>query len=396
MPRPPLLPLSLLLALAPLAHCPAATLSGGRMWAAPDNTRVVFDLSAPVHYGLFTLVGPTRVVVDLKGTRLAGRLPKALPRNGYLKAVRTGTRAGTLRLVLDVKTPVTAKAFLLSPEPPYGHRLVVDLIGRGPALRDAPAAPQETGAARELVIAIDAGHGGEDPGAIGRRGAREKDVVLRIARRLERLIAREPGMRAVLIRDGDYFVELRERMRRARARKADLFVSIHADAFRDHRARGSSVYMLSEHGASSEAARWLAERENLSDRVGGVSLEDKDERLKAVLLDLSQRGALEASATVGERVLGRLRRLGPIHQASVQRAGFAVLKSPDIPSILVETAFITNPEEERKLTDPGHQQALADAIFAGLRAHFHEAPPPGTLLAQRRSTFAQVRDQALP
>jgi N-acetylmuramoyl-L-alanine amidase len=381
------------LSLALLAPCQAAMLSGARTWAAPDNTRVVFDLSGPVSYGSFTLSKPSRVVLDLHDTSLAKPLPKPLASNGFLSAIRTGVRGSDLRLVLDVKASVTAKAFLLTPERPYGHRLVVDLIGREPLVRGPDPSPPEAEGARELVVAIDAGHGGEDPGAIGRRGVMEKHVVLAIARKLGRLIRREPGMRAVLIRDGDYFVGLRERIRHARAHKADLFVSIHADAFRDHRASGSSVYILSTHGASSEAARWLAERENASDRVGGVSLDDKDERLKAVLLDLSQTGTLEASAEVGEQVLHRLRRFGKVHHPMVQQAGFAVLKSPDIPSILVETAFITNLEEERRLSDPRHQQALAEAILGGVRAHFNEAAPPGTLLALRKASLAEARAQ---
>lgn len=382
---------SFALFLALLAPCDAATLSGTRMWAAPDNTRVVLDLSDPVSYELFTLSSPARVVVDLHDTRLLKPLPNSLARNGFLSAIRTGVRGRHLRLVLDVKAAVIPKAFPLTPEHPYGHRLVVDLIGREPIAKTPISAPPvDSGGGRELIIAIDAGHGGEDPGAIGRRGAMEKHVVLTIARKLERLLAREPGMRGVLIRDGDYFVGLRDRIKRARAHQADLFVSIHADAFRDHRASGSSVYILSQHGASSEAARWLAERENASDRVGGVSLDNKDDRLKAVLLDLSQTGALHASTEVGARVLQRLSRLGRVHHGTVQRAGFAVLKSPDIPSILVETAFITNPEEERRLSDPNHQQALALAILEGIRAHFNEAAPPGTLLALRKPSLAEA------
>ena len=234
------------------------------------------------------------------------------------------------------------------------------------------------------MIAIDAGHGGEDPGARGPRGTREKTVVLQIAKRLERLVDREPGFRAVMIREGDYFMPLRKRASKAHEHRADLFVSIHADAFHDRRARGSSVYVLSQRGATSEMARILAETENAADLIGGVSLNDKDDLLKTVLLDLSQTASIEASMEVGENVLGHLRRLGKVHKRRVQQAGFVVLKSPDIPSILVETAFISNPGEERQLRNGKHQQNLATAILKGIKSYFRNNPPPGTLMAQRQ------------
>jgi N-acetylmuramoyl-L-alanine amidase len=233
-----------------------------------------------------------------------------------------------------------------------------------------------------VVVAVDAGHGGEDPGALGRRGTREKDVTLAIARRLAALIDREPGMRAVMVRKGDYYVGLRQRIEIARKERADLFISIHADAFRDARVQGASVYTLSRRGASSEAARWLAERENSADLIGGVSLEDKDHILASVLLDLSQTAALQASTDVAERVFRRLKQVGRVHNDRVQEAGFVVLKSPDIPSILVETAFISNRTEESRLTDPEHQARLAEAILEGVREYFDYSPPPGTRLAQ--------------
>jgi N-acetylmuramoyl-L-alanine amidase len=239
--------------------------------------------------------------------------------------------------------------------------------------------------AREIVIAIDAGHGGEDPGAKGRRGTYEKTVVLAIAKKLAVLVARERGMRPVLIRTGDYYLGLRKRMRLARAERADLFISIHADAFRDPRARGSSVFTLSNRGASSEAARWLAESENNADLIGGVKLDDKDDVLASVLLDLSQTGARQASHEVAKNILRQLSQIGRTHKKVVQQAGFAVLKSPDVPSILVETAFISNPEEENKLRSPRHQQRMAAAIMTGLRSFFRASPPPGTLLAQNKS-----------
>lgn len=248
-------------------------------------------------------------------------------------------------------------------------------------------AAEVTARPRDLIIAIDAGHGGKDPGARGRHGTREKDVVLAIARKLARLIEREPGMKPVLIRDGDYFLRLRERIRRAHDHRADLFISIHADAFNDTRVHGSSVYVLSRRGASSEMARLLARHENTADLVGGVSLDDKDDLLKTVLLDLSQSASIEASTEVADKVLRELRRVGKVHKRSVQKAGFVVLKSPDIPSILVETAFISNPREERKLRDPRHQERMARAILAGVRGYFEQNPPPGTLIA------ARVREQ---
>ncbi|MGH8509796.1 MAG: N-acetylmuramoyl-L-alanine amidase [Gammaproteobacteria bacterium] len=377
---------ALLLSIA--VPCHAASISGPRMWAAPDNTRVVFDLSAPVTYHLFTMTHPHRVVLDIEGGLFVKTPPPSDPKDRFLKSLRYARHGRKLRLVLDLKQRAEIKAFALAPQRPYGHRLVVDLLGREQV---APALlPRERQRLRDIVIAIDAGHGGEDPGAIGKRGTREKQVVLAIARKLADRVNDERGMRAVLIRDGDYFISLRNRIKRARQHKADLFVSIHADAFRDPRASGSSVYVLSSHGASSEAARWLAERENASDLVGGVSLDDKDDLLRKVLLDLSQSAAIDASVNVGGRVLQRLNRLGRIHHQGVQRAGFAVLKSPDIPSVLVETAFITNPLEERKLTDPRHQEAMAAAILEGIRAYFREAAPPGTLLAMQKDTLSDA------
>jgi N-acetylmuramoyl-L-alanine amidase len=366
------------------------TVQGVRTWSAPDNTRVVFDLSGPTRYRVFTIHGPQRVVVDLIGARFEDTLTVPRGQDHFLRGIRHGRHGRDLRLVLDLKDKVVPKGFLVAPEAPYGHRLVVDLVGTAPPVPRRVAAPHASRPGqRDLIIAIDAGHGGEDPGAVGASGAQEKQVTLAIARRLARLCNREPGMRAVLIRDGDYFIPLRDRVKRARAQKADLFVSIHADAFPDRRAGGSSVYVLSRHGASSEAARWLAERENAADLVGGVSLEDKEEPLKAILFDLSQTGSLEASLDVGGRVLNRLTGLGRVHHTAVQRAAFAVLKSPDFPSILVETAFITNPEEERKLANPAHQERLALGVLGGLRAYFLEAAPPGTLLAEMRETGPQ-------
>ena len=260
-----------------------------------------------------------------------------------------------------------------------------------PAVARKVQTPNQPSQLRDLVIAIDAGHGGEDPGARGRKGTREKDVVLEIARRLAALIEKEPGMRPVMIRDGDYYIGLRKRIEKARSQRADLFISIHADAFRDSRARGSSVYVLSQRGASSEMARWLAARENAADLVGGVSLDDKDDLLAEVLLDLAQTATLEASVEVADNVLQEMKRLGKVHKKQVQHAGFVVLKSPDIPSLLVETAFISNPSEEQRLRNSRHQQQVAQAILAGVRNYFASNPPPGTLMAKSSTRQHVIR-----
>lgn len=368
---------------------------GARLWAAPDHTRVVFDVSGPVEHALFTLSDPERVVIDLAGTELKRALGRLDLGKGHVKGVRHAPRnASDLRVVLDLRGAVKPKSFVLRPNSKYGHRLVVDLYDKG---RNATS-PVKTldepsgGRARELIVAIDPGHGGEDPGATGRHGTREKDVVLAIARRLEALVRKEPGMRPVMIRDGDYYVGLRKRVAIARQAHADVFVSIHADAFRTAAARGASVYALSQRGASSEAARWLADQENNADFIGGVSLEDKDELLTQVLLDLSLSGTIEASMDLGHHVLGELKRLGRVHKRRVHQAGFVVLKSPDVPSVLVETAFISNPHEERKLRDARHQRRVARAILRGVRHYLSRNPPPGTLLAQQRRHIIERGD----
>ena len=394
--RTSLLSLALVvLALGPhVASAAQTVVRDVRIWSGPENTRVVLDLSAPIRHELFTLSNPERVVVDIPAARLAlnGSLP---PGQGVVRQLRAAERQdGTLRLVLDVQRTVAPKSFVAAPSGTHGHRLVIDLGGSAvvalpTTVATPPVAVKSTDTLarqhRDVVIAIDAGHGGKDPGAIGRRGTREKDVTLAIARRLKQRIDREPGMRAVLTRNGDYFVSLRERIRRARGDQADMFVSVHADAFRDRNVAGSSVYVLSARGASDEAARWLAERENAADLVGGVKLEDKDDVLASVLIDLSQGASMTASVEAAERVLGQLNRVGNVRRRQVQHAGFVVLKSPDIPSMLVETAFISNPGEETRLRDARHQERLAEAIHAGIRKYFYDNPPPGTLIADRKS-----------
>ena len=368
----------------------AAEVSGVRVWTAPDHTRLVFDTTAPVEHKVFTLDKPDRLVIDIASAAIADGFNVGDDvSDKHLTGLRHAQQPdGALRVVLDLKQTVRPKTFVLKPNASYGHRLVVDLYPVE-ATRTPRVAKSTTDIerARDVVVAVDAGHGGEDPGAAGKRyRTDEKLITLEIARRVKRLIDQQPGMRAVLTRDGDYYVGLRKRMALARDQRADLFVSIHADAFRDKRVRGSSVYVLSRRGASSEAARWLAEKENASDLVGGVSLEDKDPVLASVLLALSQSATQHASLSAAGRVYNELGRVGKVHGRRVQQAGFLVLKSPDIPSMLVETGFISNPDEERNLRDPGYQERLAKAIMRGVQDFFEEAPPPGTLLAERKKT----------
>lgn len=357
----------------------ASEFEGVRLWAAPDHTRVVFDTSGPVSHELFPLTNPNRLVIDVEAAVVAKTLETATAAGGLVKGIRTAiNKPGMLRIVLDLKQAVKPRSFNLSPNDRYGHRLVVDLYEQETQATAKKVVASKPAALRDLVIAIDAGHGGDDPGAVGRHGTREKDVVLSIARRLAKLIRAEPGMRAVMIRESDYYIGLRQRINKARKHGADLFISIHADGFRDHRASGSSVYVLSRRGASSEMARVLAAKENAADLAGGVSLVDKDELLREVLLDLSQTATIEASFEMAENMLGELKRIGKTHKQTVQQAGFLVLKSPDIPSVLVETAFITNPSEENRLRNQQHQQKLARAMLRGIRDYFGRYPPPGT------------------
>ncbi len=359
-----------------------------RVWAAPDNTRVVFDVTSPVSHKLDILSDPHRVVIDLHNTEPFAELPQPALGDGYVQDIRRGQHGDFLRIVLDLKKQARAKSFLLAPNERYGHRLVVDVYDEKQeqvVKKEQAPAPGEN---RDIIIAVDAGHGGEDPGAIGPNGTHEKKVVLQIARKLVEAINRERGLRAVLTRSGDYYLPLRKRVELARRHKADLFISIHADAFTNRRVSGSSVYVLSNRGASSEHARWLAERENASDLIGGVSLDDKDSLLASVLLDLSQTASLEASIDVAEEVLAGLKKVGRVHKPGVESAAFAVLKSPDIPSLLVEAAFISNPQEEKKLNSSAYQRKLASAVAAGVKRYFEDNAPDGTLLANRKQVVA--------
>lgn len=364
-----------------------------RVWSENGRTRVVLDLSRPSEHSIFTLRGPDRLVVDLKDGKLAGRL-NAMPKGvGSIRTIRTGRRAnGQLRVVLDLRESVRSRSFTAGPNDKFGDRLVIDLFREG-STQTVKRASEAYQSGRDIIIAVDPGHGGHDPGAIGRARTREKDVALSVSRRLAAMINAEPGMRAVLTRSDDRFVDHRGRMDIARRSNADLFISVHADAVEDRRAKGASVYALSMKGASDEAARQLAQRENSSSRVGGVSLEDKDAVLASVLLDLSQNAAIGASLEVGDAVMAQLARVGTVHRRRVQQAGFLVLKSPDVPSILVELNYISNPTEEKKLTDKAQQEKLAEAIISGVRKYFYMNPPVDSRIAMdtRRSPTRSVR-----
>lgn len=356
-----------------------------RFWTSPDRTRLVFGISSSLEHKVFALDNPPRLVLDIKGVKLKTKFPIIPANHSLVSAIRQGARnKHDLRVVLDLKAVVKPKSFLLKPNATYGHRLVLDLYPEKSKRSFKPTAVKKIAIQqinKKWVIAIDAGHGGEDPGAKGYRGTREKDVVLAIAKKLARLVNAQRDMKAVLIRSGDYYVGLRQRMKKARDARADLFVSIHADAFKDRRAHGSSVYVLSNRGASSEAARWLANSENAADLVGGVSLVDKSDVLASVLLDLSINATKDASSDVAARVLRNLKGIGHVHKKTVQRAGFMVLKSPDIPSILVETAFISNRSEESKLRKSSHQTKIAKAILKGVKAYFASQSLPASYLA---------------
>jgi N-acetylmuramoyl-L-alanine amidase len=407
----------------------AISISSARVWPAEDYTRLTFESKQAISYSLLTLKNPERFVVDLEDIEInaaLNELSRKFSNDPYIKAVRIGRfKPGIVRLVFDLKTEAKPQLFNLKPVGEYGHRLVLDvypaiaidplmalaqqserktvdipvskqIIATPPSI-PAPAAsavaeskPLTSGlvlktdkskpnirteiSTRTLIVAVDAGHGGEDPGAHGRRGTHEKTVTLAIARKLKAQIDDTPGMRAVLIRDGDYFIPLGGRVEKARKVHADLFVSIHADAFVKPNARGSSVFALSERGATSASARWLAKKENEADLIGGVNLAVKDPYLARTLLDLSQTATINDSMKVAKHVLKELGSINTLHRGFVEQAGFAVLKSPDIPSILVETAFISNPEEELRLGDEDYREKLASAILVGIKRYFSQNP----------------------
>lgn len=368
-------------------QCLAAEVSGFRVWADPAKTRAVLDLDRKTSYKLFTLENPHRVVVDLHGSSIDIPLELDQEHAGVITGVRYGKPdKDTLRVVFDLSEGAQLKSFLLDPTAQYSHRLVIDLFSKSGGQKSSMVkyVSDISKPNRDVIIVIDAGHGGEDPGAIGQKKTREKDVVLRIARELKKTIDAQPGMQAVLTRDGDYYIPLQGRYEKARKARADLFVSIHADAFSKRSVQGSSVFVLSPRGASSEFARLLADSENASDLVGGVTLSDKDDMLASVLLDLSQSATREASNKVATDILGALKSTGKVHKDHVGRANFVVLRSPDVPSVLVETAFISNPGEEKRLTEKEFQQHMAKAITRGVRNYFYSTPPPGTWIAANR------------
>ena len=355
-----------------------------RLWRAPDHTRIVLDLSGPADHKLIVLDNPSRVVLDVADTRLRTGLDKLELDNTPVRRIRSGVREGDdLRLVLEMSAVVNPRSFALKANDQAGDRLVLDLYdeaGRATTVKKSVS----QSAKRDIIIAIDAGHGGEDPGALGPNRLREKDVVLAIARELNRLFEADQGFKPTLIRSGDYYVSLKGHRDLARRRQADLFVSIHADAFKRKEAHGASVYALSTSGATSTAARYLAQRENAADLVGGVSLSDKDDVLAGVLADLSMTSTLDTSLKLGDTVLRKVDTVAKLHKRNVEQAGFAVLKSPDIPSILVETGFISNPAESRKLGTRDYQKKMARAIHAGIRNWFLAHPPSGTLIAWQK------------
>ena len=373
-----------------------AKVDGLRIWPSPGSVLVVFDLDQSVKYKISTLTKPYRVVIDLENVKFNAKTKEIPLINTGINNLRVGYHENNkVRIVFDTKNEAKPNSFLLEPNERYNYRLVVDIestqkqeilalfdldqIGESETTQErsklsTPTTKEKQSFAKHFIIAIDAGHGGEDPGAVGRSGTKEKDIVLKVARLLKQQLNATNDFRGFLIRDGDYYVTLRERMRRARARNADLFVSIHADAFTNPKSRGSSVFVLSKRGASSTAAKWLADRENRADLVGGVSLDNKEKVLASVLLDLSQAANEDASLEAANHILKALGRVNALHKNHVERAGFAVLKSPDVPSILVETGFISNPNTERLLRSESYRKKLAKNIMSGIQKYFTGKP----------------------
>ena len=370
-----------------------------RLWDSPEGTRVVMELSGSAQHNVFTLDNPYRIVVDLPATEGA-KLANKVAGKGVVQHVRAAARDdGSLRIVLDMSAQIEPRAFLLDPADKYGYRLVIDLSSEGAEAMPVTVAPPikaEAWEPRPIVVAIDAGHGGEDPGAIGHSGLMEKEVSLVLSRKLAALINSEPGFRAVLTRDGDYYLGLRERVTRARKAEADLFVSVHANALKDRKMHGSAVYVVSPRGATSEHARWLAQKENAADLVGGIGLHNKDDELAAVLIDLSQSSTMEASFDVGARMLRSLGQVNVLQRTAVQQAAFMVLKAPDIPSVLVETAFITNEREEKLLRDPAGQDRLARSMFEGIKGYFESYRPREQRPAPANSESARLQKVRAP
>ena len=357
-------------------YAQSANINDIRMWHTTDRTRIVFDIDKKPQFNVFTLQNPERVVIDLDDTQMKGRLPSKGTTGRYISDIRTGNPdSDTLRVVFDIAMPVRYLIQLLSPVDQHQYRLVMDYYHNNAVVEHkilgSPMLNNSGGEGRrrgDVVVVIDPGHGGKHPGAVGKQ-SKEKKIVLQISKKIKQLLDREPGIKVELTRQGDQYVRLKDRTRYARKKQADLFVSVHADAFKDSKARGASVYALSRRGATSETARWLADKENAEDLVGGVSLSDKENVLASVLLDLSMTRTISESVSLGKEVLDELKKIGRIHSNKVEQAAFVVLKSPDIPSILVETAYISNPYEEKLLRSPKHQLKIAKAIVAGIKRY---------------------------
>ena len=363
----------------------AVVIDSVRIRLAPDRTRIVFDLSGPVEHRIFALVSPNRLVIDIDGATLDQEFSAAELKGTPIRSVRAGIRdSSDLRVVLDLRDEIKPRSFVLKPILQYGDRLVVDLYTAEqqsvPAVQKSEQIVRQM---RDVVVAVDAGHGGDDPGAIGPGKLYEKDVVLAIATKLSTLFDKEPGFKSAMTRTGDYYLAHRKRTDIARRVEADIFLSIHADAFMTPDASGASVYAISQKGATSETARWLAEKENRADLIGGVGLDDKDDLLAGVLLDLTMTRSLSASLDMGQEVLSAIKPLNRLHKKQVEQASFLVLKSPDIPSLLIETGFISNPAEAKKLRTRAHQERMAQAIFSGVKKYVGQSPPLGSYLAEK-------------
>jgi N-acetylmuramoyl-L-alanine amidase len=363
----------------------AAEINSVRVWRAPDNTRLVFDIGGAIEYKVFALEDPYRLVIDIANITRQPSVAKLDFKNSPITKIRTAQRSPKdLRIVLDLNSAVNPKHFTLKANEQYSNRLVIDLYDKKRSIsRTVDELVKQSD--RKIVIAIDAGHGGEDPGALGPQRMREKNVVLQISKRLEKLFDNDPNYKGVLVRKGDYYLAHRKRTQIARDNKADFFISIHADAFTDPRANGASVYALSNQGATSEAARFLAKKQNNADLIGGataLNLGTKDQMLAGVLLDLSMTATMSTSLEAGAHVLRQMGSVARLHKKKVEQAGFLVLKSPDIPSLLIETGFISNPKEARQLRTADYQQRMARAIFRGIDQYYTEYPPEGTLLAK--------------
>jgi N-acetylmuramoyl-L-alanine amidase len=386
----------IVLLLPPLVRANLASIENVRVRTSPERTRIVFDLSQPLEHRVFSLTGPDRLVIDVFDTRLDTDFDALALSSSPIRKMRASVRdKDNIRIVLDLADSVKPRSFVLKPILQYGDRLVIDLYTEDqqtPVVRKADRIARQM---RDIVIAIDAGHGGDDPGAIGHGRLYEKDVVMAISSKLAGLFEKEPGYKPLMIRQGDYYLGLRERTAIARKGRADIFLSIHADAFKTAEARGASVYAISEKGATSETARWLAEKENRADLIGGageVSLDDKDDLLAGVLLDLSITASLMTSLELGSSVLRSIKPVNRLHKKQVEQAGFAVLKSPDIPSLLIETGYISNPQEANRLKTRSHQNKMANAIFVGIKSYISSNPPAGSYLAWKRQGYDRRLD----